>query len=265
MNIFNHEFKAYRRSTLIWTASLSLMVVLFLSIFPAFYKDARILTDVFAAFPQMVRDAFGISPEMIASMLGFYSFLIGYIVLCGAIQAMSIGVSLLSKEAAGKTVDFLLTKPVTRTRILTAKLLAALVCLIITNLFYLVVASLTAWSVKVQAFDFKLFLMLSLSLLYVQVIFLALGFLVSVLLRKIKSVLPITLSIVFGFFFISLFGSAIKDAQLRYLTPFRYFDPIYILNNSAYELAFVLLGTLIVVVAIAASYLIYQRKDIHAV
>ena len=196
MNIFIHELKAYRRATFIWTAALSLMAVLFLSIFPAFYKDARILTDVFAAFPQMIRDALGISPDMIASLLGFYSFLIGYVVLCGAIQAMNIGMSLLSKEIAGKTVDFLLTKPVTRTSILTFKLLAALACIIITNLIYLVVASLTAWSVQVQAFDFRLFLMLSLSLLYVQVIFLALGFLVSVLLRKIKSVLPITLSIV---------------------------------------------------------------------
>lgn len=264
MNIFFHELKAYRRSTIIWTAAVCLGVVLFLSIFPAFYKDARILTDVFAAFPQMVRDALGISLDMIASVLGFYSFLIGYVVLCGAIQAMNIGISLLSKETAAKTVDFLLTKPVTRARILTFKLLAALACIIITNLVYLVVASLMARSVQVKPFDFKLFLMLSLSLFFVQLIFLALGFLLSVLLRKIKSVLPITLSTVFGFFFISLFSSAIKDAQLRVLTPFRYFDPIYILNNSAYELMYVLISVLIVIVAIAATYLIYQHKDIHA-
>lgn len=265
MNIFLHELKAYRRTTFIWTAALSLMAVLFLSIFPPFYRDAHIMTEVFAAFPQVFRDAFGVSPDIIASLLGFYAFVIGYVALCGAIQAMNIGTSLISKETAGKTVEFLLTKPVTRARILTFKLLAALACIVITNLVYLVVASLTARYVKVQAFDFRLFLMLSLSLLYVQLIFLAIGFLVSVLLRKIKSVLPITLSTVFGFYFISLFSSAIKDAQLRYLTPFRYFDPIYILNNSAYELTFVLISILIVVVAIAASYLIYQRKDIHAV
>lgn len=264
MNIFIHELQTYRRSTLIWTASLSLLAVLYLSIFPAFYKDARILTDVFAAFPQMVRDALGISPDMIASILGFYSFLIGYMVLCGAIQAMNIGISLLSKEAAGKTVDFLLTKPVTRARILTFKLLAALVCIVVTNLVYLVVASLMAWSVQEKQFDYKLYLMLSLSLFYVQLIFMALGFLASVLLRKIKSVLPITLSTVFGFYFISLFSSAIKDAQLRVITPFRYFDPIYILNNSAYELSYVLISILIVIICIAATYLIYQNKDIHA-
>ena len=264
MNIFYHELKAYRRSTIIWTAALCLTSIFFLSMFPAFYSNARVLNEVFASLSQMVRDAIGLSPDMISSLLGFYSFGIGYVVLCGAIQAMNIGISLLSKETSGKTVDFLLTKPVTRARILTFKLLAALACIIITDLAYLVVASLVAWSVQVKAFDYRLFLMLSLTLLYVQLIFLALGFLVSVLLRKIKSIPPVSLSIVFGFFFIALFSSAIKDAQLRFLTPFRYFDPLYILNNSAYELTFVLISVLIVLVAIAATYLIYQKKDIHA-
>jgi ABC-2 type transport system permease protein len=265
MNVFIHELRAYSRSTIIWAASVSLVSIFFLSLFPTFYKDARIINDVFASFSQMIRDMFGITPDIIASLLGFYSFGVTYAVLCGAIQAMNIGTSLLSKEATGKTVDFLLTKPVTRARILTSKLLAGLVCILFTNLVYLVVASLMAWSVQEKQFDYRLFLMLSLSLLYVQLIFLAIGFLVSVLLRKIKSVLPITLSTVFGFFFVSLFSSAIRDVQLRYLTPFRYFDPIYILNNKAYEVPFVLISVAIVVLAIAASYLIYQKKDIHAV
>jgi ABC-2 type transport system permease protein len=265
MNMIIHELKAYTRSTIIWTVSVSLVSIFFLSMFPTFYKDARIINDVFASFSQMIRDMFGITPDLIASMLGFYSFGITYAVLCGAIQAMNIGTSLLSKESAGKTVDFLLTKPVTRGRIVTAKLLAALVCIIFTNIVYLVAVSLMAWSVQEKQFDYGLFLRLSLSLFYVQLIFLALGFLVSVLLRKIKSVLPISLSVVFGFFFISLFSSAIKDNQLRYLTPFRYFDPIYILNHNAYELPFVLLSVLIVVSTITATYLIYQKKDIHAV
>jgi ABC-2 type transport system permease protein len=265
MNIFIHELKAYRRSTIIWTSALCLISILFLSIFPGFYKDARLLTDVFSSFSQMIRDMFGISPSIIASVLGFYSFLTGYVILCGAIQAMNIGVSLLSKETSGKTVDFLLTKPVKRTRILASKLLAALVCIGVTNIIYLVVASLMAVSVQEKPFAYTSFLMLSLPLLYVQLIFLALGFLVSVLLRKIKSVPPISLSVVFGFYFISLFSSAIKDTQLRFLTPFRYFDPIYILNQNAYELSYVLLGLLVAVVAITATFLIYRKKDIHAV
>ncbi|MHB1356956.1 MAG: ABC transporter permease subunit [Anaerolineae bacterium] len=265
MNTYLHELKAYRRSTFIWMAALSLMAVLFLSLFPAFYKDARIITDMFAGFSQLIRDAFGFTPEFITSILGFYSFAIIYIVLCGAIQAMNIGTSLISKETAGKTVDFLLTKPVTRTRILTSKLLAALTCILVTNLVYLAVASVTAWTVQVKAFDHGLFMMLSLSLFYVQLIFLGIGFLISVLLRRIKSVLPVTLSTVFGFFFVSMFSSAIKDVQLRFLTPFQYFEPTFILNNSAYELTYVLLGILIVVVTILATYIIFQRKDIHAV
>ncbi len=39
MNVFLREVRAYRKSTIIWTVSLSTIVVLFMALYPAFTND----------------------------------------------------------------------------------------------------------------------------------------------------------------------------------------------------------------------------------
>ena len=178
---------------------------------------------------------------------------------------MNLGTSILSKEVREKTADFLLTKPVTRTQIITAKLLAALTSLVITNVAYLTVASIMASLVKVEDYSYKIFFMVSFTLFFIQLFFLALGVIVSVLSRRIKSVLPISLGTVFGFFIVGMLGSAIGDEAVRYITPFKYFDTNYIIKNSSYEVTFIMIEVIFIIVSITASYYVYCKKDIHAV
>jgi ABC-2 type transport system permease protein len=102
-------------------------------------------------------------------------------------------------------------------------------------------------------------------LLFIQLIFFAIGVVVSVLFNKIKSVLPVSLGIVFGFYFIGALIATGKNDGSRFISPFKYFDNSYIMKNSSYEAPYLIAGAVIVIVAIAASYFIYGRKDIHAV
>ena len=264
MNMFLHELKAYRKSTIIWTCSLAAVVILFLSMFPAFSRDAAEVKKILEGFPEVVRKAFGISSD-ITSILSFYSYIFLYIILCGAIQAMNLGTSIISKEVREKTADFLLTKPVTRSEIITAKLLAVFTSLAITNVIYLIVSSSMALAVKVEAFSMKIFLMISITLFFVQLIFMAIGVIVSVILPKVKSVISISLGTVFGFFIINMFGSVIGEEAIRYITPFKYYDTAYIMKNGSYEASFMILEIILIIVAITASYRIYMKKDIHAV
>jgi ABC-2 type transport system permease protein len=265
MNMFLHELKAYRKSTFIWTLSLVLVVIFFLSIFPGFTKDVTDFKKLLEGYPEGVRKALGISIDTISSLLGFYSYVFGYIVLCGSIQAMNLGTSIVSKEVREKTADFLLTKPVTRTQIMTAKLLAAVTSLVFTNIIYVVAASIMASAVSKESFDMKIFILISLTAFFVELMFMALGVFVPVIVPKIKSVLPLSLSIVFGFFIINMFGSVIGEKTLRYITPFKYYDSAYIMKNSAYEASFVIIELVFIIGVTFASYIIYLKKDIHAV
>jgi ABC-2 type transport system permease protein len=265
MNMYLHELKAYRKSTIIWTCSLVLIIILFMSMFPSISKNAADFKSQLQGYSESMRKAIGLSIDTFFTLIGFYSYLFLYVLLCGAIQAMNLGTSIVSKEVREKTADFLLTKPVTRRSIMTAKLLAVLTSLVITNVVYCIVSILTANAVKTEAYNMKIFLMVSLSLFFVQLMFMSLGIVISVVLPKIKAVLPISLSIVFGFFMLSMISSIIGDTASRFLIPFKYYDPTYIIKNSSYELPFILVEIIFVVVTIFASYYIYDKKDVHAV
>jgi ABC-2 type transport system permease protein len=265
MNIFLYELKAYRKSTIIWTLSLLALVGLFLAMFPSFSKDAEEFKKLLEGYPEAVRKAIGLDMDHFFSILGFYSYAFVYITLCGAIQAMNLGTSIVSKEVREKTADFLLTKPVTRTQILTAKLLAVLTSLVMTNIVFLIVSSLIASKVATEDYSGKIFFMITLTLFFIQLIFLSLGLFLSVVVRKIKSVITVSLGTVFTFFVIGMLSSTSGDPGKRYLSPFKYFDTAYLINHSSYEASFMIVGVLFVTACIVASYIIYTRKDIHAV
>lgn len=262
--MFIHELKAYRNSTMIWAFSLVALLVLFMSMFPSISKDIVEFKQVLEGFPVQVRKAMGLEIASLGTVLGFYSYVFLYLTLCGAIQGMNIGTSIVSKEVREKTADFLLTKPVSRSNILTAKLMAALAALVITNVIYLVAASIVLNYVKIESYSMKIFLLISFTLFFIQLIFLALGMLISVVIPKIKSALTVSLGVVFSFFIIGLLVATTGDGAKRYISPFKYFDTAYIIKNASYELSFLFVGIGIVGVSLVASYIIYTKKDVQA-
>jgi len=265
MNMFMHELKANRKSTMVWSVSLMLIAILYLSLYPSFVKDAEQFTKIMEGYPEAIRNALGVNNANFFSLLGFYCFPLAFITLCGAIQAMNLGTSIVNKEVREKTADFLLTKPVTRTQVVTSKLFAALVSIIITDLLYFVTASFMAYQVKTDDFSFKLFIMLSLTLFFIQLIFLAIGFIISVVFQKVKSVLTVSLATVFAFYFLGMLSDTAHDEAKRYISPFKYFDTGYIMKHSSFESEFLIAGGIIILIAILLSYFIYTKKDIHSV
>lgn len=265
MNIFLHELKVYRKSMIIWSLSLLVIVVLFMSFYPSFAKDSEEFTKIMAGYPEPIRNALGVNLGNFFTILGFYCFPLSFITLCGAIQAMNLGTGIVSKEVREKTADFLLTKPVTRRTVLTSKLLAAFSVLVITNIVYITAASIMAFQVKTDDFSFKLFIMLSLTMFFVQLIFLSLGIIISVVVPKIKSVLTVSLATVFAFYFLGMFTTTSAEEAKRYLSPFNYFDTAFIIKNKSFEASFLIAGAIIIILAIAASYFVYAKKDIHSV
>lgn len=265
MNMFMHELKANRKSTIIWSLSLMMLAILYLSFYPSFVKDAEQFTKIMEGYPEAIRTALGVNNANFFSLLGFYCFPLAFITLCGAIQAMNLGTSIVNKEVREKTADFLLTKPVARKQVITSKLLAAFVSIVITDILYFIAASFMAFQVKTDDFSFKLFFMLSLTLFFIQLIFLAIGFIISVIFQKVRSVLTVSLSTVFAFYFLGMLSDTSSEEVKRFISPFKYFDTGYIMKHSSFEANYLIAGGMIILVSIILSYFIYAKKDVHSV
>ncbi|MFA5845058.1 MAG: ABC transporter permease subunit [Coriobacteriia bacterium] len=264
MNVFLHELRSYRKSTIIWASSMCALIVVFMALYPAFTKDVAATKNLLSQLPPALRTAFNISLGNFFTIYGFYGYLLSFAILAGAIQAMNVGTGVISKEISGKTADFLLSKPVTRTRVVSAKLAAALTVIVITDAVFAAVSYLTALTVAKEPFAAKTFFLMTSTLLLVQVMFLALGALFSVAIPKIKSVVSVSLPTVFTFYIVGMLGDVLKNDKVRYVSPFKFYEADYIIDHVGLEGRYLVIEVVFVIAAIALCYAIYVKKNVRA-
>jgi ABC-2 type transport system permease protein len=265
-NIFRHEFRTRLKSVVIWSLALTFLIVFFFSFFSVFADQAALMNEFLARYPQQLRAALGMDRMDLATVLGYYSFIFLFVQLCLAIQASNYGFGLVSIEESELTADFLLSKPVSRTQVLTSKLLAALTSLTITNLVVWV-SSFAAISLfrGEREYEPLTLLLLLLSIVIFQLFFLSVGLVISLLVKRVRSVTPYALGLGFGSYVLSAFSGVFADVKLEYITPFKHIDPAYIVQHGAYNMPLVLLNVAVTLVALAVSYWLYIRRDIPAV
>ncbi|HOA21474.1 MAG TPA: ABC transporter permease subunit [Anaerolineaceae bacterium] len=265
-NIFLHEIRAQRRSVITWSVALLSVIFVFFSLFTSFTKDAALMNEVLARFPEELRAAFGLGNMDLATIEGYFAFSFVFCQLLLAIQAANYGFSLLSVDETELRADFLLSKPVSRGSILSSKLAAALLSLVVTNLA-LILGTFTAIALFSGATPYnpKSILLVLLSGFFFQIVFLGVGLLISLLARKIHSVTPYALGLAFGAYVLNAFSGVFGDVKLELLTPFKHFDPGFIVRNQAFDAPFLLVDLIVVIVCIGLSYWFYQRRDIPAV
>jgi ABC-2 type transport system permease protein len=264
VNIYLWELKTWRKNTILWIVSLCAGTLFLFWMYPTFANNIAPLQEMLNRFPLALQLSLGLSVNSIGTVNGYYAFVITFLTLCGAVQAMMLGLSALGRETAGRTMDFLLTRPVTRSHVLTAKLLAALTCVAVTSAVYLAAASGVAYAFANGPFDYKPFLLISLTFFFEQVIFLALGLCVGAVASKIRSPLPVALSVVLAIFVIGMAASALDKPELYYLSPFKYFDALSILMTLTYPLNYALAGAVVTAGCVLGAYVAFIRRDMRA-
>ncbi len=265
MNIFFHEFKSYFKSVGTWSVAIFLIILVYFSAFNTVAVGAADLEEMMRSFPEELLIAFGMNDMDLTSLLGFFGVVFLFCQICLAIQASNYGISLVSIEERELTADFLLPKPVSRAKILTAKLLAAFLALTITNLtvwastFFVINLNRNGRSYDVRS----LVLILSTIVLF-QLFFFSAGIVISLLMKRVRSVIPLSMALSFGMYILNVFGSMLGEDKLEIVSPFRHFDPNYILAHGSYDLPLVMISVAVIVVAIPASYVLYQKRNIAA-
>ncbi|MBU4439209.1 MAG: ABC transporter permease, partial [Firmicutes bacterium] len=211
MNILKQELRMGRKSLIIWCLSLVGILGFFMLLYPSISNQLDDFQKVFKSFPIEFQQAFGIADLELSSILSFYQFTLMYVLLAGAIQAMNMGVAIISSEVREKTADFLFVKPVSRNRVVSMKILAVLVQILITNAIVFTAALIIVTLLSTDSYNVELFALFTLSLLFIQIFFASLGLFVSVFLKRIRTVLPISMGMVFIFYIIHLLNETLKD------------------------------------------------------
>lgn len=265
MNIYIQELKMSMRSALTWTLSMILLMVVFMSLYPAISGDAALMKDILAKFPPGLVKALGLSTFDLSDGMGYYAMFFNYILFIGAIYATKEGISALSAEVRDKTADFLLTKPVSRFAVVTSKFMSLLTHLVLMNLAIALASYIALSMIADKGFDVGMLLLLHLSLFLLQFFFMTLGLFLSVMVKRLKTVLPPAMGVVFGFFILKLLNDSISDGKLAVLTPFATLDSAVILKNARLDGGYVVVHGLMTLIFVFLGYWLYWRKDMPSV
>lgn len=266
MLMFRRELTRNRKQFLIWTIILVLASVGMMAMFPSIADQADKYTELLKNSPKAMASGLGIENIDFAKVLDFFAYVIPYIILFAAIYAMLLGAGILSKEEDEKTIDFLLAKPVTRSKIVTAKYAATLFYILLFDLVLTLANYAAIEAVRGNsAYSLKAFLLISLGTFLVLWTFASIGFFLSVFVVRSKSLTPLALGVVLGTYFISI-ASVVSEKleNLKYITPFQYINPAGIIKNERIDGIYLIIMITVIVLMTTGTYLAYQRKDLKS-
>jgi ABC-2 type transport system permease protein len=263
MNIFIRELKANLKSLLIWSGIIALLIMMAVTKFSAFAGDPEMLS-MLDSMPPALLDALSMRAFNLTTLSGFYGIMFIYFGLMGAIAAAMWGSDIISKEERDKTVEFSLVLPVSRSRVVTAKALAALVNSI---LFVLITWGMSLVAVRSYNPDQTFFDFLALemqAMFLIELIFLAIGLLLGCAMKHYKRAGSTAIAIILGTYFMSIL--AVMDERLdflKYFTPFKYFDAGELFRTGQMDGTYLLLSAAIIVLSVAVAYWVYNKRDLY--
>jgi ABC-2 type transport system permease protein len=95
-----------------------------------------------------------------------------------------------------------------------------------------------------------------------QLFFLTVGMAISLLVKRLRNVLPYSMGLVFGLYILNAFGSMIGEKSLEIISPFKQFAPSFIIKHAAWDFPLMMISVVLIVASVIASYVLYTRRNI---
>ena len=248
MTLIRHELKQAWKALLIWTLSIGAFVVICMFMYPEMKSQMNSISSIFASMGAF-SSAFGLDTLDFGSLKGFYG-----------IEAL-IGIGALANEEKNGTAEFLLTHPLKRTEIITAKLASVLLQVLILNLAVWLMA-VGSIAVIGEPVPWKEVTLLHTAYFLLQVELACVCFGISAFLWR--GGIGIGLGLAIALYFMNIIGNLTSKADvLKYITPFGYADGSEIFSKGALDACKLLIGLAVSVIGVAAAYWKYNKKDIR--
>lgn len=272
------ELQANIKPLLVWSLTIILFNIAGMMKFEGIAAgDTEAVRQLTEAFPKVALAVMGISGLDMSTFAGYYAVLEFYVGIMAAVYAVALARNAVLREMVDGTYEFLFVRPVSRSRILTAKFVAALIDAIAFAAVNLVSSlaclpmlgdgsagggvgaehGLDDGAAVIWRFSLWLFVMM--------LVFGAIGACAS-----LASSVPSRGAAVGNGSVIVAYGAGVvydmfadHDASVvaRILSPFRYVTPDEVINGHV-PVPFVVLAALIVIAGFTTTYLVFKRRDL---
>lgn len=232
--------------------------------YKGFAGAGQSVADLFDQMPSAIKSILGLGELDVTTMVGYYAVFYLYFMLLAGAHAVMLGAIIISKEERDKTGDFLFSRPVRRAQIVTSKLIAALVNILVLNITTLF-ASLFFVNIFNEGEPITAIIVRLMAALFIlQLLFAVIGTGIASASHNIKRATSLSAAILLTTFIIS---TAIdlydKIAFLKFITPFQYFPAAEIITTGGYAPGYLILSFLIILSLVVITYRFTEKRDIH--
>jgi ABC-2 type transport system permease protein len=267
MNIFLRELRANTKSFLVWSGTMIFLIFGGMMKYSAFAKTGQSINEMFNQLPAGLMKVLGIEPGQDLTSVGvFYSIFFLYFLLLMSVHSTMLGASIIAKEERDKTADFLLVKPIRRHQAVTAKILAALVMVVLFNLVTFTVSAIAVQPYNQTGISLTgpIFTLCS-TLLVVQILFLGVGLCLGAWAHNAEKASGLATTFILSTFILKVLIDLKDDISfLEFLTPFRYFKSYSVMFEHDIPIGYIALSLIIAAAGIAGTYYFFQKRDLHS-
>lgn len=261
MNIVKRELRSHIKSLAIWSGSILFFMAIAMSEFTA-YKDNPAMAEALLALPEKLMAAFSMNTTNFSTLDGFMGIMMVYIFIALSIHAVMLGSSILVKEERDKTADFLFSLPVSRTKVLISKLIAAIICLIIMLIMLGIISTVTVMQYSPDMEYFKFLGLALIAQFILQLLFMSIGMLLGSLMKNHKKAGSMSSIIVLGAYIISiLVGLSDKIEFLKYFSPFMYFK-VETLPTDGFRPVYLIISAVVITICMIGVFIAYPKRNL---
>lgn len=264
MNIFLKEMKSHRKSLIFWSIGVFFMVVSGMFKYESLSSSGQPMNEVLEGMPKSMLAVLGIGEFDISTATGYYGLLFIYLLLMATIHAAMLGATIIAKEERDKTSEFLFVKPVSRNGIITAKLAAAFVNILILNIVTFVSSLVLVGKYsngEVVTGDIAVTMA---GMFILQLLFMVIGSSLAAVKRKSKTAASLATGVLLLTYVISVAIDLNENIEgFKYFTPFKYFEAKNVMFGGGFEFTFVLLSGVLIAALTVTTFVFYKKRDLN--
>ena len=262
--MLKRELKVNLKSFLIWTSILIVMFLVVFLVYPYIITDDSLnsLDKMMKVFPKELLKAFNMDITSINTVYGWLKsegFM--FVLIIVGIYSSIMGSNIVLKEESDKTIEYLNSLPIKRSKIVLDKVLVALFYII---LMVLIVGIFNYLGLYLSGdFNRKEYLMLSVTPLLCGLPLFAINLFLSTFRHKTKKTIGISLGMVFFFYFLQIVSElGEKTKVLRYFTIYTLADTRNIVAKNVFNPWMIIISLTITIVFIVCSFIRYEKKEL---
>ena len=261
LRIAFQTMKDYFKMTIIITFLFICMAAMFCGMFPAFEESLIEMTKT----GLIDNYTFLRGSEDMATYIGFLNlelYQMFYVLILGILVGF-ISASIISKEIESKTIDILMSNPISRKQIIFEKFIGLIPMILIINIGMFIAVYGTTIAIGEEINLGYLFLTHVVSIPYFLAV-ISSGLITSVIINEKMKASIITVSIIIAMFIFQSISQMIpKYENIGLISITHYFNPYDTLKSGEIDGVGILILTVIAIQVLIASMIYFEHRDIN--